>query len=205
MEYFALAYVNRDEMYVQCNNECKKFWEPAKLLQVPNLPFSSCHSHLIVRGAADFGRPRLRAVARSELFALFLTCFWDAAHLGGQMARGNSQTDIAALFLQFMLLNLDVYKVTMRVMQDEVASVRGRFRTAFSETHEALCQRGNVWKELMDELRELRTLRTKLASECMRHAASEITVSDLQAQGHRIQASSMAMAEFEDAHTRLTK
>lgn len=37
---------------------------------------------------------------------------------------GNSQTDIATLLLQFPLPDLDVDNVTVRLMQDELASIR---------------------------------------------------------------------------------
>lgn len=63
----------------------------------------------------------------------------------------NSQTDTAALLLQLPLPDMDVYKIDMRLMQDELASVQGRCSTSYSAIEEAVRQRDNAWKELMDE------------------------------------------------------
>lgn len=87
MEYFSMAYVDRDDLYVQCKYEWQKSWRPAELFQVPNPRCFSYHSHMVVRSAADFGRHCLSAVARSEFVVLFLTCFWDAVQRGWRRTR----------------------------------------------------------------------------------------------------------------------
>lgn len=69
----------------------------------------------------------------------------------------------------------------------------------------AVQQRDNAWQELMDERGELRALRDELTSECGCREASKTKVSDLQAQVHRLQASSSVTAELAEALTRLTE
>lgn len=70
-----LAYVDCDEQYMQYDMEWHKSWEPSELLQVPNPPCFSYHSHLAVRDSAELARRRLSAMGRSEFVVLFLTCF----------------------------------------------------------------------------------------------------------------------------------
>lgn len=84
VKYFAMADVDCDDIYVQCDKEWQQSWKPAGLLQVLNPPSFSYQSDRSVSDAADFGRHRLSAVARAELLVLFLTFLWNMAQRSGK-------------------------------------------------------------------------------------------------------------------------
>lgn len=50
---------------------------------------------------------------------------------------GGVQTDIATLLLQFPFPTIEVDNITLRLIQDDLASVRGRCRRAFLAVDEA--------------------------------------------------------------------
>lgn len=100
---------------------------------------------------------------------------------------------------------MDIDNVTLHLIQDELASVLGHCRTVFLAVDNSGQQRDTALQELMDERRELKTLRDNLASEHGRREMAEAKVTDVQAQVRRLQASSLATAELADARTRLTE
>lgn len=57
---------------------------------------------------------------------------------------GNCQTDIVAFFLHLPLPNMEVDNITVQLIQDELASVRWRFRTEFLAVDETVRQSDNA-------------------------------------------------------------
>lgn len=91
------------------------------------------------------------------------------------------QNDSAVLLLEFLLPTIDLDGVTLRLNQDESASVRGRRRNAFIAADAAVRQRDTACQKLIDERRELKKLRVELAAKGKLREASETRMTDLKA------------------------
>lgn len=106
---------------------------------VQNRPCLGCYSHLAVCGAAEFGRLRLTAMASSEFFVLFLTCFRDATQRGARRARVvDSGLKLDASYRRFWVVLVPVLSVNGAALDSRAIGVRNVALRTYYEGDKAL-------------------------------------------------------------------